>query len=190
MANSLTLVASLVRLQARSADSQSAKAALGETETRIYAIADVHKRLYNSGDVGFVALNEYLADLLTRLESSMHSDGHGATLKFNLDPVKLAPDASVNLGIVVNELVTNAFKYAYPDSRGEVRVSLKKIESDAILEMLYRHIETPEFCVRFHWRADSVAFWDNRCTQHQALWDYFPHKRYGHRVTICGDKPF
>jgi taurine dioxygenase len=67
---------------------------------------------------------------------------------------------------------------------------LKKIESDAILEMLYRHIETAEFCVRFKWRADSVAFWDNRCTQHQALWDYFPHKRYGHRVTICGDKPF
>ncbi len=66
---------------------------------------------------------------------------------------------------------------------------LKKIESDAILEMLYRHIETPEFSVRLRWRADSVAFWDNRCTQHQALWDYFPHKRYGHRVTICGDKP-
>jgi taurine dioxygenase len=67
---------------------------------------------------------------------------------------------------------------------------LKKIESDAILEMLYRHIETPEFSVRFRWRAGSVAFWDNRCTQHQALWDYFPHRRYGHRVTICGDKPF
>ncbi len=129
VANSLTLVASLVRLQARAADSQSAKAALGETETRIYAIAEVHKRLYNSGDVGFVALNEYLADLLTRLESSMHSDGHGATLKFNLDPIRLAPDASVNLGIVVNELVTNAFKYAYPDSRGEVRVSLRQIET-------------------------------------------------------------
>ena len=66
---------------------------------------------------------------------------------------------------------------------------LRKIESDAILEMLYRHIETPEFCVRFRWRANSVAFWDNRCTQHQALWDYFPHKRYGHRVTIRGDRP-
>jgi taurine dioxygenase len=67
---------------------------------------------------------------------------------------------------------------------------LKKTESDAILEMLYKHIETPEFCVRFRWQANSIAFWDNRCTQHQALWDYFPHKRYGHRVTICGDRPF
>jgi taurine dioxygenase len=68
--------------------------------------------------------------------------------------------------------------------------SLSKAESDAILEMLYRHVETPEFCVRFRWRPNSIAFWDNRCTQHHALWDYYPYRRYGHRVTICGDKPY
>jgi taurine dioxygenase len=69
-------------------------------------------------------------------------------------------------------------------------VGLEKNESSAILEMLYRHAETPEFSVRFRWRANSVAFWDNRCVQHQALWDYYPNKRYGQRVTICGDKPY
>jgi len=69
-------------------------------------------------------------------------------------------------------------------------VGLRKHESDAILEMLYRHVETPEFCVRFKWQPNSIAFWDNRCVQHQALWDYYPNKRYGHRVTICGDKPY
>lgn len=69
-------------------------------------------------------------------------------------------------------------------------VGLEKNESSAILEMLYRHVETPEFSVRFRWRANSVAFWDNRCVQHQALWDYYPNKRYGQRVTICGDKPY
>jgi taurine dioxygenase len=69
-------------------------------------------------------------------------------------------------------------------------VGLEKNESSAILEMLYRHIETPEFSVRFRWQPNSVAFWDNRCTQHQALWDYYPNKRYGQRVTICGDKPY
>jgi taurine dioxygenase len=67
---------------------------------------------------------------------------------------------------------------------------LRKNESDAILDMLYRHVETPEFSVRFKWQANSIAFWDNRCTQHHALWDYYPNKRYGHRVTICGDKPY
>ncbi len=67
---------------------------------------------------------------------------------------------------------------------------LRKNESDALLEMLYRHIETPELQCRFRWQANSVAFWDNRCTQHHAMFDYFPQRRYGHRVTVCGDKPF
>jgi len=69
-------------------------------------------------------------------------------------------------------------------------VGLGENESAAILEMLYRHIETPEFCVRFKWRPNSIAFWDNRCVQHRAVWDYYPNKRYGQRVTIRGDKPY
>jgi taurine dioxygenase len=69
-------------------------------------------------------------------------------------------------------------------------VQLKRAESRALLEMLYRHIETPEFHCRFKWRPGSIAFWDNRCAQHHAMWDYYPLSRYGHRVTICGDKPF
>jgi alpha-ketoglutarate-dependent taurine dioxygenase len=43
---------------------------------------------------------------------------------------------------------------------------------------------------RFHWQKNSIAFWDNRSAQHRALFDYFPNRSYGHRVTICGDKPF
>jgi taurine dioxygenase len=69
-------------------------------------------------------------------------------------------------------------------------VGLKKRENDAVLQMLFEHIENPEFQCRFHWQSNSIAFWDNRCTQHLALWDYYPHRRYGHRVTIAGDKPF
>jgi taurine dioxygenase len=77
-------------------------------------------------------------------------------------------------------------------SRGfTVRIpQLRKHESDALLEMLFRHIEAPELQCRFKWRPNSVAFWDNRSTQHHAMFDYFPHRRYGHRVTISGDKPF
>ena len=69
-------------------------------------------------------------------------------------------------------------------------VQLKETESQVLLDLLYRHIERPEFQCRFRWQSDSVAFWDNRCVQHQALWDYYPNLRYGHRVTIAGDKPF
>ena len=67
--------------------------------------------------------------------------------------------------------------------------ALSAKESDALLEMLYRHIENPRFMCRFRWQANSVAFWDNRCTQHQAIFDYFPARRSGHRVTINGKRP-
>ena len=69
-------------------------------------------------------------------------------------------------------------------------VGLAKHESTALLEMLYRHSETPEFQCRFAWQPNSVAFWDNRAAMHHAMWDYFPHGRLGYRVTVAGDKPF
>ncbi|MBV8496564.1 MAG: TauD/TfdA family dioxygenase, partial [Gammaproteobacteria bacterium] len=63
-------------------------------------------------------------------------------------------------------------------------------ESEALLSFLYQHAERPEFQVRFRWQEHSVAFWDNRCTQHMAVWDYYPQIRSGNRVTIKGDRPF
>jgi taurine dioxygenase len=65
---------------------------------------------------------------------------------------------------------------------------LSRIESDGVLDLLYQHIEQPEFTVRFHWRNNSMAMWDNRCTQHYALTDY-RSLRVMHRVTVCGDRP-
>jgi taurine dioxygenase len=62
-------------------------------------------------------------------------------------------------------------------------------ESDAILAYLFRHCENPHFQVRFRWEPHSVAFWDNRCTQHLAIWDYYPQVRSGFRVQIQDRAP-
>lgn len=77
-------------------------------------------------------------------------------------------------------------------NRGFTRslVGVPRDESDAILRYLYEHMENPLFQCRFRWRENSIAFWDNRCAQHRAMWDYWPHTRSGNRVTVAGDKPY
>lgn len=62
-------------------------------------------------------------------------------------------------------------------------------EGRAVLEFLFEHGTKPDFQVRFRWRPNSVAFWDNRAVQHLAIWDYFPQVRSGFRVTLRGDRP-
>jgi len=68
-------------------------------------------------------------------------------------------------------------------------VGLAKKESDAILAFLFEHVDRPQFQCRFRWQKNSIAFWDNRCVQHQAIWDYWPQTRSGYRVTIKGERP-
>lgn len=63
-------------------------------------------------------------------------------------------------------------------------------ESAALLEYFYRHIESHlEFQCRVRWTPNMLTFWDNRVTQHHAVWDYFPNVRYGERVSILGSRP-
>jgi taurine dioxygenase len=62
-------------------------------------------------------------------------------------------------------------------------------ESTTLLEYLFRHQVRPEFTCRFRWERGSLAFWDNRCTQHNPVNDYHGFKRVMHRVTLAGDKP-
>jgi len=66
---------------------------------------------------------------------------------------------------------------------------LSENESRAILRFLFDHAERDEFRIRYHWARNDMAFWDNRCCMHRAIWDYWPEERKGRRVTIIGDIP-
>lgn len=90
--------------------------------------------------------------------------------------VRLHPETGER-GLFVNETFTQSI------------VGLLPTESDAILNLLYAHTVEPERVVRWKWRNDDVAFWDNRATAHYAAADYGDHRRIMHRVTVAGDRP-
>ena len=66
---------------------------------------------------------------------------------------------------------------------------LSEQESNALLNLLFEHSESIQFQIRFRWSKNDMAFWDNRCCMHRAIWDYWPEERKGRRVTIKGDRP-
>lgn len=167
-----------------------------ELEPPIASVLYLHEVPATGGDTLFAnmyaaydALSAPIRALLDGL-SALHSGRASYGGYFGMTPEQMRdgryPEAIHP--VVVTHPVTGG-RALYVNENFTVRIEgLAPEESRALLEFLFRHLAQARFQCRFRWRPHSVALWDNRCTQHLAIWDYHPHSRAGYRATALGGR--
>jgi two-component sensor histidine kinase len=121
--NNLQVIASLLRMQMRRVGSEAAVAALGESQNRVESMALIHEQLYESGDSREVDLAKHAAQLVSNLSNSYGVDSRHVNFEIAIDTLPLSVDRAIPAGLILNELISNALKHAFPDGRpGPIRI--------------------------------------------------------------------
>ncbi|MEX0724362.1 MAG: sensor histidine kinase [Gracilimonas sp.] len=125
--NNLAKISALLDLQISTADHPAVEKSLSNSKSRINSMALIHDKLYQTQKYRVVRLDNYLKDLITTIHQTYTDERHSVSLNFDLKEVSLSVDKAVVCGLLVNELVVNAFKYAFKDNdAGMLTVVLKK----------------------------------------------------------------
>ena len=131
--NNLQIVYSLLRLQYRQTKDPQVMGILIESQNRIKSIALIHEKLYRSEDLAKINFAQYIPSLVSHLFSSYKIDSNTITLENSIEPIFLDIDRAIPCGMVVNELVSNALKYAFPhDYEGKININMYANDSSEI----------------------------------------------------------
>jgi two-component sensor histidine kinase len=125
--NNLAKIVALLDLQISVADHPAVEKSLSNSKSRINSMTLIHEKLYQTQKYQTVRLDHYLKDLVTTIHQTYNNESQNVRLEFDLDEVSFSVDKTVVCGLLVNELVVNAFKYAFANNDdGVLSISLKK----------------------------------------------------------------
>jgi len=134
--NNLQVISSLINMQVRKLEPGTNREALEECRTRVLAIALIHEKLYQSKNYAAVQFADYARSLAANVFHTLGVSRSGVSLELAIDPIPLSIDRAIPCGLLINELITNALKHAFPGRRGGViRVSLARTGDELQLEV-------------------------------------------------------
>ncbi|MBF0537386.1 MAG: PAS domain S-box protein [Nitrospirae bacterium] len=135
--NNMQIITSILILQSRDIDDKKTLQILEDTRNRIHSMAMVHEKLYKAKNLSQVYLSDYIKDLVSALKESHNTEAEHISLDVNVDIIAVSIDTITPLGLILNELMTNALKYAFPDKREGWIVITARLKEDAIIELSF-----------------------------------------------------
>lgn len=140
--NNLQIITSLLSLQAHHTNDESLELMLKDSQNRIRSMSIIHEKLYRSDSLSDIAFNAYVSEIVEYLKYSYESIG--VEVNYNIDDVSFDLEKAVPCGLIINELVANAMKYAFPEENGKIFIELKKVENGIKLIIADNGIGLPD----------------------------------------------
>lgn len=144
--NNLQMVSSLLSLQTKNTKSKAAIEALEEGKSRVKAMALIHQKLYQNDDLSVIEMQGYIESLINSIQSVYKKGGHNINITIDAEGVELDIDRAIPFGLVLNELVSNSFKYAFPedDENGKIYIHIRKNGEQGFFEYTDNGVGLPE----------------------------------------------
>ncbi len=144
--NNLQMVSSLLSLQTKNTRSKAAIEALEEGKTRVKAMALIHQKLYQNDDLSVIEMQGYIESLINSIQSVFRKGGHSINITIDAEGVELDIDRAIPIGLILNELVSNSFKYAFPEDfeNGRIYIHIQNTKEGGFFEYTDNGVGLPE----------------------------------------------
>jgi PAS domain S-box-containing protein len=132
--NNMQVISSLINLQISSIDDNSIRVALKDSQNRIRSMALIHEKLYGAKDISNIKFDDYLKSLLENLLNSYNLTS-SITVNLSVEELLINIDTAVTLGLIVNELISNSLKYAFPNGAGIINIKFNSDGENVVLDI-------------------------------------------------------